>query len=42
MKVFCLSQDSCETRTDLTVSFRLERDDRFETGFQLLFKLANF
>ena len=30
----CLSQDSCETRPVLTVSFRLERGDQFESGFQ--------
>jgi hypothetical protein len=26
---------SCETRPDLTVSFRLERGDQFVIGFQL-------
>ena len=31
----CLSQDSCETRPVLTVSFRLERGDQFESGFQV-------
>lgn len=30
----CLSQDSCETRPVLTVSFRFERGDQFESGFQ--------
>ena len=32
----CLSQDSCETRPVLTVSFRLERGGQFESGFQLV------
>jgi hypothetical protein len=34
MKVFSLYSDSCETRTALTDSFRLERGGQFVSGFQ--------
>ena len=36
MKVFSLCSDSRETRTALTVSFRLERGGQFESGFQII------
>lgn len=41
MKVFSLCSDSRETRTALTVSFRLERGGQFESGFQDI-GLTNF